>query len=391
MKLTERDKTLLFILAVICIPCFPYFFAVQPYAEKTHQLENEVKELQMRKNQLLELENRREEFTEGIQQAKESREELLTRFPSQLPQEGSILFLHNTEERIPITLSQVAFEMEEIQIITGNEAAAPEDAAGQTAGGNGEVSQAGEAETGSESTAAVSNLAGACAGSQIIYSAGYENLKDFLEFILNYKDRMVISSLNAVYSADMNVVTGNLTLRQYAIKGGDRAPVQVTEPDVMHGTSNVFMQASGIALSEERGAEKADFFLMLSQPAADIEAAIFGKSMEGSEETYLTSGVNDMQEMAISFKGSDGEYIANYQIGDEKYSANGEGIVFEKEGDIVFEVISSPRVGDTDKVAASLDIINKTDRTVIVVVKNDDGEKPRVTIAGKTGAVTVKE
>lgn len=389
MKLTERDKTLLFILAVICILCLPYFFAIQPYTEKTHQLENEVKELQMRKNQLLELESRREEFTEGIQKAKESREELLTRFPSQLPQEGSILFLHNTEERIPITLSQVAFEMEEMQIITGNEAASQENAAGQEADGSG-ASQSG-VETGSESTATVSNLAGACASSQIIYSAGYKNLKDFLEFILNHKDRMVISSLNAVYSADMNVVTGNLTLRQYAIKGGDRAPVQVAEPDVMHGTSNVFMQASGIAPSGEIVAQEADFFLMLSQPEADIEAAIFGKSKEGSEETYLTSGVNDRQEMAISFKGSDGEYIANYQIGDEKYSANGEGIVFEKEGDIVFEVISSPRVGDTDKVAASLDIINKTDRTVIVVVKNEDGENPRVTIAGKTGTVTVKE
>lgn len=389
MKLTERDKTLLFILAVICILCLPYFFAVQPYTEKTHQLENEVKELQMRKKQLLELENRREEFIDGIQKAKESREELLTRFPSQLPQEGSILFLHNTEERIPITLSQVAFEMEEMQIITGNEAASQENAAGQEADGSGAL-QSG-VETGSESTAAVSNLAGTCASSQIIYSAGYKNLKDFLEFILNHKDRMVISSLNAVYSADMNVVTGNLTLRQYAIKGGDRAPVQVAEPDVMHGTSNVFMQASGIAPSGEIVAQEADFFLMLSQPEADIEAAIFGKSKEGSEETYLTSGVNDMQEMAISFKGSDGEYIANYQIGDEKYSANGEGIVFEKEGDIVFEVISSPRVGDTDKVAASLDIINKTDRTVIVVVKNEDGENPRVTIAGKTGTVTVKE
>lgn len=167
------------------------------------------------------------------------------------------------------------------------------------------------------------------------------------------------------------------------------------EPELLHGTSNLFMQALGVHGSSGGAEEKeADFFLMLSQPEADVEPVIFGQSMDGTGETHLTSETNDIQEMAVSFKGSEGSYVANYQIGEEKFSDQSEdgaeGVAFDKEGNIVFEIISSPRVGDGDKVGTSLEIINKTDRQVVVIIRDDDEERPRVNIAGQTGDVVVK-
>ena len=49
--------------------------------------------------------------------------------------------------------------------------------------------------------------------------------------------------------------------------------------------------------------------------------------------------------------------------------------------------MSSPRVGEDDKVAANLNIVNKTDITVAVEVSDDDPTNPRVAITGKTGAI----
>lgn len=417
MKLSERDKTLLFILGIVLIAFLPWFFIVQPFSEKTAAMEKEITELESKKTSLMALELRRDEFTQEIERAEEEKERLLVRFPAEILQERSILFLNDTEKRIPVTLSQTAFDAETMQPVgtgggmaagTGSAAGADgaagadssagadgtagaDSAAGAdgTAGADGAGQQAAaDGETAGSAGTASAGLTGICAQSQILYGAEYKNFKDLLKYILEYKERMVISDLTATYSADLNYITGNLVLKQYALSGGG-TPVTAAEPEMLHGTSNVFMQASGIAASDGGEEAEADFFLMLSQPEADVEALIFGQSMDGTGRTHLTSEENKVQEAAVSFKGSEGSYVANYQIGDQKFSDSGDGVSFQKDGTIVFEVISSPRVGDQDQVGVSLDVINKTDRKVTVVVRNDD-EKPRVTVAGITGDVTVK-
>lgn len=371
MKLTERDKTLLFILGVLVILCIPYFFVVRPFGDRKMQLQREVTDLQKRKDYLDDLLFRKDEYIVQTKQIREEKEQVISRFPTELPQEGNILFLHNTEERIPIALSQVSFETETQIPLTNQEEAASGDAA----------------ETG---TAGAGVMSGLCASSQIIYSANYENFKSFLIYILNNSSRMIISDLNAVFSADTNLVTGNLILKQYALQGTGREAEKVAEPELLHGTSNVFMQALGGSDASETGEKTEDFFLMLSQPQADVESVIFGQSMDGTGRTHLTSDENSVQEMAVSFRGSGGTYVANYQIGDEKFSDTGEGISFDKEENIVFEIISSPRVGEEDKVGTRLDVINETDLEVVIHVKNDDEEMPRVEIASQTGEVRVE-
>lgn len=382
MKLSEKDKKLLFILGIIALLFLPYYFVIRPYSENTLALEEESGRLESRKRQLQELEIRREEFEEGLETAGQEREELLSRFPSELPEEGSLLFLYNTEKLIPITLSQVTLGDEVRMPIA--EDVNPE--AVQTDASGGET-EAADTVVGTEITEA---LTGMHMETQILYSGGYKNFKDFLNYILHYKDRMVISGLSAIYSGDLDMVTGNLILKQYAVAGEGRRPVRVRKPSIAEGSSNVFMQASGILPEAESGNAEADFFLMLSQPEAEVEAVIFGKSMDGSGQTYLTSKENSLQETAISFKGEDGSYIANYQIGDVKFSKNGSGVAFDKEGNITVEVTSSSRVGTNDNVGVRLEIINKTDKIVYVAVKNDDKENPRVTITGKTGEVIVR-
>ena len=165
-------------------------------------------------------------------------------------------------------------------------------------------------------------------------------------------------------------------------------PVNVLEPNLMHGTTNVFMQAAGLG-SDTKEETVSDFFLMLSQPEADVESFIVGRSEDPSEETYLTSNENTRQEVTIEFEGEEGEYRAYYKIGKKNYSD--EGVVFAPDGAINLEIISSPRVGDKDKVAAKVNVVNNTDLTVNVKVTDEDEENPRVSIMGKTGVIQIEE
>lgn len=384
MKLTlsERDKKLLLVLIIVAIIFLPYFFIIQPLLDKNTKIEAEIKGLQSQKNYLDDLLLNQEAYGEASEQVVVVTQALLSRFPSDIPQEASILFVNNTEKKIPIRLHQGTFGDDVAAQITSTADAAQIDAVEKETG---DVTNDEVIEEVTETVAISENLAGKATETKFSFEAGYKEYKDFLKYILDYNDRMVITDMTATFG--MDVVSGNFTLKQYAICGESRPPVNFLEPNLMHGTTNVFLQAAG-AGSEEEVDEGADFFLMLSQPDADIDALIFGQSDDATEETYFYSDKNSQQETTITFEGKDGQYTANYYIGKEAYSE--EGISFAKNGSIKFEVISSPRTSDKDKVGTKLNIINNTDMTLNVEILDDDEENPRISIVEKTGVMIIR-
>lgn len=383
MKLTEKDKNLLLILAVIAAFCLPLVLLVQPAMNKCEALTHEISELQSRKSYLDQIVAAGSTYQEEAENIAVKKEELMNRFPSDIPQEASLLFMDNTEKKLPISLYQVGFGEDVAMQMTS---APTQEAIDQVEADTGDVTDDSVYADITSQTAVTSGLTGISTSTDFSYTAGYEEFKEFLDYIENYNDRMVITSLTASYAMDMNQVNGNFTLIQYALKGEDRNPVSFLEPEMIQGTNNIFTQASGV-FNEETN-QSAQFFLMLNQPDADDEAFIMGQMSDVAEETYLVNDENKLQKAAIEFEGTDGEYTAYYSVGKEKTVK--EGIPFTADGQIGFEILSSERADDKDKVSVQVDIVNNTDTIVYLSVQNDDEENPRVTIKGKTGDIFTK-
>ena len=383
MKLTEKDKNLLLILAVIAAFCLPLVLLVQPAMNKCEALTREISELQSRKSYLDQIVAAGSTYQEEAENIAVKKEELMNRFPSDIPQEASLLFMDNTEKKLPISLYQVGFGEDVAMQMTS---APTQEAIDQVEADTGDVTDDSVYADTTSQTAVTSGLTGISTSTDFSYTAGYEEFKEFLDYIENYNDRMVITSLTASYAMDMNQVNGNFTLIQYALKGEDRNPVSFLEPEMLQGTNNIFTQASGV-FNEETN-QSAQFFLMLNQPDADDEAFIMGQMSDVAEETYLVNDENKLQKAAIEFEGTNGEYIAYYSVGKEKTVK--EGIPFTADGQIGFEILSSERADDKDKVSVQVDIVNNTDTIVYLSVQNDDEENPRVTIKGKTGDIFTK-
>ena len=383
MKLTEKDKNLLLILAVIAAFCLPLVLLVQPAMNKCEALTREISELQSRKSYLDQIVAAGSTYQEEAENIAVKKEELMNRFPSDIPQEASLLFMDNTEKKLSISLYQVGFGEDVAMQMTS---APTQEAIDQVEADTGDVTDDSVYADTTSQTAVTSGLTGISTSTDFSYTAGYEEFKEFLDYIENYNDRMVITSLTASYAMDMNQVNGNFTLIQYALKGEDRNPVSFLEPEMLQGTNNIFKQASGV-FNEETN-QSAQFFLMLNQPDADDEAFIMGQMSDVAEETYLVNDENKLQKAAIEFEGTDGEYTAYYSVGKEKTVK--EGIPFTADGQIGFEILSSERADDKDKVSVQVDIVNNTDTIVYLSVQNDDEENPRVTIKGKTGDIFTK-
>lgn len=383
MKLSERDKKLLLILVIVIIVCVPYFFIIQPLMDKVDSLGKEISDLNAQVKYREELALMEEEYGKAAEQMAAMETELLSKFPSDLPQEASILFIHNTEQVIPISLYQVAFGDDvAAQVTSTAEEQAIEDVEAET----GDTTQTEVIEDNTQTTSLGLGLTGIQTQTRFAYDAGYEEFKDFLKYIADYHDRMVITELEASYSGEMNLVSGNLTLSQYALKGEGRNAVQFLEPNMIQGTTNVFKQASGNFDTTEVAASP-DFFILLNQPGADVDAIIVGQSNDVTESTYLSSTKNAKQEVNIYFEGENGKYNAYYEIGKTKY--DDAGVDFDKDGNIELQIISSSRLDDSDKVEISLNIYNTSDAIVKVTTLNDDAEKPRVTIKGTEGDIII--
>lgn len=383
MKLSERDKKLLLILVIVIIVCVPYFFIIQPLMDKVDSLGKEISDLNAQVKYREELALMEEEYGKAAEQMAAMETELLSKFPSDLPQEASILFIHNTEQVIPISLYQVAFGDDvAAQVTSTAEEQAIEDVEAET----GDTTQTEVIEDNTQTTSLGLGLTGIQTQTRFAYDAGYEEFKDFLKYIADYHDRMVITELEASYSGEMNLVSGNLTLSQYALKGEGRNAVQFLEPNMIQGTTNVFKQASGNFDTTEVAASP-DFFILLNQPGADVDAIIVGQSNDVTESTYLSSTKNAKQEVNIYFEGETGKYNAYYEIGKTKY--DDAGVDFDKDGNIELQIISSSRLDDSDKVEISLNIYNTSDAIVKVTTLNDDAEKPRVTIKGTEGDIII--
>lgn len=383
MKLSERDKKLLMILVIVIIVCVPYFFVIQPAMDKMTVLESEISSLKSDIKYRENLALSAKDYEDAAAKYAVAEADLISRFPSDLLQEASLLFIHNTEQILPISLYQVAFGDDVAAQVTS---AAEEQAINEVEAATGDVTQDQVIEDNTTTTNVGSGLMGIQTQTRFAYDSGYKEFKDFLKYIMDYNDRMVITELEASYSGEMELVTGTFTLNQYALKGEGRNKVQYLEPNMIQGTTNVFKQASGVFEVEE--IDVPDFFILLNQPEADVDAIVVGQSNDVTEGSYLTSSKNDAQEVNVYFEGEDGAYNAYYEIGKEKFDE--EGIDFHKEGNIELRIISSARLDEDDDVEISLNIINETDCIVKVKTENDDEENPRVTIKGTTGDVVIQ-
>lgn len=261
MRLSDRDKKLLLILLLIAVIALPYYFLIQPALGRIELVRNEVSRLDSDKNRLENLVSQVPAYNAAIEEYLINIEEILKRYPRELPQEKSIIFIDETEKQIDIRLSSVALNQPTINRITvGFEF--EDTAAGQIindplADELAETRRRVTAESaitiGESSTGdipLITNIGDLLSGIRMemnfAYSVPYREFKEFLNYILTNQERHVISSISANFSPDIQIVSGNFTMNSYAIYGFNRPAVDIREPQFTLGTLNIFMQAHGL-------------------------------------------------------------------------------------------------------------------------------------------------
>ena len=232
------------------------------------------------------------------------------------------------------------------------------------------------------------------------FSGSYDSFIKLLTAFEKHEKRIFVSGLTIAQST-AEEITGTAVLSFYSIP-------KITDEDVdygrlesssAYGKENPFTGGAvpsfsrTIEESAQNIEEKYDFALGLKSFSSDIPTFMLGKAEDSSKSTYIYDDSEDQIEAEVIFSENNGEYYYKYKTKAGSYPLNyvDLGEVFKPLGNkIIIKVFSSERLGDMDKSSAKLKVVNNTDKAVIVYIKDDPTDNPRISVLGDGGNVDIK-
>lgn len=361
-------KILLFIAAVAILG-LTYLYVFKENMDSAESIQAEVDSLQVRYDDLKAKEKDRDMYVSETERLNGLFQERLAYFPATLDQEISVMFIKGVEKdegNLQFTVNSVGLgEPETFYTLGGSANTAAE----------------------GEETAAAGGYQCMTAAFPIQYEGSYEGLKDFMDYIMGYKYRMNLSTINITYDSQNDIYTGNLNMNAYCITGGDREADKV-DVNVPEGVDNLFLGGDGAATVSSSGhdadngasiADKHNILVGLNNANGDSSDGIIVSA--GSNR--VSSTANSIETVELKITEEDGKNQVEVALGDDSYSFE----LTDKELTIYVE--SSKRVDSDDKNGIKLNVSNSTDVAVFVKVADDDSSAPRFALGSKTGTVKV--
>ncbi len=383
MKLSKSNIKILLFIAAVAILGLTYLYVFKDNMSTADSIQSEVNTLQTRYDELMAKQQDREMYEEKTAEYNQKFDERLAYFPATLDQEISVMFIKGVEKdqgNLQFGVNSVG--LGEPETFYSLSAAASADVASDDAG----TTDTSNVDN-TEEVLAAGGYQCLTAAFPITYEGSYEGIKDFIDYIMAYKYRMNISSINIAYDSQSEMYTGSIALNAYCISGNGREADSV-DVDVPEGVSNIFLGGSGAASVQTSSHDAGqgedivsdhDILIGLNNANGDSSDGIIVSA--GSDK--VSSTANSVETVALSITEEDGKNMVEVKLGDESYS-------FElTDSELTIYVESSDRVDSEDKNGVKLNVTNGTKVPVYVKVAGDDASAPRFALGSKTGTVKV--
>ena len=375
--MSDTNKKILLVLAAIAILVLTFVFVIKPKREEIASLQSEIDELQARYDDLCEKEKHKDEYIQETADFNEQFDEVVAKYPADLNQESTVMFLKGVEEANEFINNSVSMPRDTQFYVLGQGAV------------EGDAVEA-SSEDGEDAPYICSQV-----GYSISYNGTYDGIKDYLDYIANYKYRMNISSVTIAYNTEaedpLSECTGAIQLNAYSISGPNRTPDKPTV-DVDEGKDNIFVGdlAGGVSGSVSYDSDNGEaivadhsLVMLLNNANNDTNSGIIVAASEASDSTYVTSSDNEVVDVDISITEEDGKKYMTYAIG------SNEKRVEITSSDVTIYVKSSARVDSKDTNGVNVSVANDTDLSVYFKVVDDDSSEPRFNLSKKAGVVKV--
>lgn len=262
--MSDRDKKIIIFLLLVAVIALPYVFYIKDTKVARETTLVEVQTLEARLAELNAMNEDRGFYIEEIERMHADRDVIVASFPADIRRENYAMFLLQTEYSSNLIENEETGEMElEFPILfdtvsfganieTPISSESVTDAAVDPA--------AAPAEPLDTEFVAITN------SSAVTYNCYYGGMKYLLEYLMDYEDPMIYSQIDMKMDPVTGVVSGAMTLNQYAIAGPDR-------------------ELEDVDFTIQIGGKDADFDLDKNEMRGNEEVGIFGPlEVTGVEE-----------------------------------------------------------------------------------------------------------
>lgn len=217
-SISKNLKYILVLVGVLAL-VLSYFLVFKKFSDKSKDIQTEIDSLQAKCNDLENKEKNKANIEEKTAEAEKAYEALLKLFDADVTYQSEIMDNYNMGQKLQIqvptvSLSSVESVYEFGQLPSSN----PNGGAGSTEAYKGIVM------------------------SYSITTVGtYDQMKQTLNYIMNeVGKRKVPTSISFGFDSTSQQVALNISIKEYAIAGGDRTPKAVEIPDYVKSTTNIF-------------------------------------------------------------------------------------------------------------------------------------------------------
>lgn len=225
----------------------------------------------------------------------------------------------------------------------------------------------------------------------------YDNIMNFMKSIDENPKHINILSFNLSTQVD-GTVSANINIQLIAIPKIDATTEEFTTADNEYGKENPFSGASAVGSgtienSLQSAKTKNDFLMTVRPINSDLPTIVLGKADDKNKTSYLSNDENDVTDVEMYITEKDGKYYYKYKVGSKTYPIDfsGNGDEFKPNGnDINFEIFSEKRGNNDDKSGVNIKIVNSSDKNVNLVVDKDDASNPRVNVTTEGKVKVVK-
>ncbi len=203
--MSDRDKKIIIFLLIVMVIVLPYIFYIKNTKVETETILVKVQELETRLKELQDMDKNRGFWEDEIVRLHKDMDKIIESFPAGVDSANYTMFLLQTEYSSDTILNEETGEAELQYPIIFDSVAFAENIEMPIA--------TEETDTG---YVALTNV------SAVTYACYYGGLKYLLDYLKEYEDPMIYSSIDMEFDDETGVITGTILLSQYAISGADR-------------------------------------------------------------------------------------------------------------------------------------------------------------------------
>lgn len=235
---------------------------------------------------------------------------------------------------------------------------------------------------------------------QIDFQGSYDGLMKFFSTIDQNEKKIIVNSLR-LSSDSLNGIKGTINLEIYSVpKISDELEGYLKwDLNNTYGKSVPFSAGTTSAQPSNVGTvkvkennEQSDFIALIKPTASDLPTVMVGKAKDDLRTTYVYADSNSTENVEMILTKEGDKYYYKYKTSKGTFPANYDGLGAEfvpVSDNIVLDVLSRSRLDANDNSAIKLNIVNKTDKLLKVNINGDDSNNPRVTVEGELSNVSV--